>query len=103
LPDPKAQGIVELPRTGDFFTSHPPPRNFWLRPCLHEFCVQAPFIVHGDLSLSTASSYSVDLSDYNLTPEIFFDDRFTGPEINGIGYTLNWQKRSTTIVISDLP
>jgi hypothetical protein len=38
------------------------------------------------------SSYSVDLSGSNLTPEMFFDVRFTGPESNESAVALNWQK-----------
>ena len=38
------------------------------------------------------SSYSVDLSGSNLTPEMFFDVRFTSPESNELTVALNWQK-----------
>jgi hypothetical protein len=38
------------------------------------------------------SSYSVDLSGSNLTPEMFFDIRFTGPESTESAVALNWQK-----------
>ena len=38
------------------------------------------------------SSYSVDLSGSNLTPEMFFDVRFTSPESNESAVALNWQK-----------
>jgi hypothetical protein len=38
------------------------------------------------------SSYSVDLSGSNLTPEMYFDVRFTGPERNESAVALNWQK-----------
>jgi len=38
------------------------------------------------------SSYSVDLSGSNLTQEMFFDVRFTGPESNQSVVVLNWQK-----------
>jgi hypothetical protein len=38
------------------------------------------------------SSYSADLSGSNLTPEMFFDVRFTSPENNESAVALNWQK-----------
>ena len=38
------------------------------------------------------SSYSVDLSGSNLTPEMFFDVRFTSPQGNESAVVLNWQK-----------
>ena len=38
------------------------------------------------------SSYSVDLSGSNLTPEMFFDVRFTSPEGNESVVALNWQQ-----------
>jgi hypothetical protein len=37
------------------------------------------------------SSFSVDLSGSNLTPEMFFDVRFTSPESNESAVALNWQ------------
>jgi Galactose oxidase, central domain len=37
------------------------------------------------------SAYSVDLSGSNLTPEMFFDVRFNGPESNQSMVALNWQ------------
>ena len=37
------------------------------------------------------SSFSVDLSGSNLTPEMFFDVRFTTPESNESVVALNWQ------------
>jgi hypothetical protein len=38
------------------------------------------------------SSFSVDLSGSNLTPEMFFDVRFTSPGSNESAVALNWQK-----------
>jgi hypothetical protein len=38
------------------------------------------------------SSYSVDLSGSNLTPEMFFDVRFIGPGSNESAVVLNWQR-----------
>src|SRR5262245_60602889 len=38
------------------------------------------------------SSYSADISGSNLTPEMFFDVRFTSPESNESAVALNWQK-----------
>src|SRR5262245_38714543 len=38
------------------------------------------------------SSYSVAFSGSNLTQEMFFDVRFTGPESNQSVVVLNWQK-----------
>jgi Galactose oxidase, central domain len=38
------------------------------------------------------SSYSVDFSGSNLTPEMFYDVRFTSPESNESAVALNWQK-----------
>jgi hypothetical protein len=38
------------------------------------------------------SSYSVGLSGSNLSPEMFFDIRFTSPESSESAVALNWQK-----------
>ena len=38
------------------------------------------------------SSYSADFSGSSLTPEMFFDVRFTSPESNESAVALNWQK-----------
>jgi hypothetical protein len=47
------------------------------------------------------SSYSVDLSGSNLTPEMFFDVRVTSPESNESVVALNWQKG--LVVNHDVP
>jgi hypothetical protein len=41
------------------------------------------------------SSYSVGLSGSNLTPEMFFDVRFTSPESKESAVAMNWQKGLT--------
>jgi len=47
------------------------------------------------------SSYSASLYGSNLTPEMFFDVRFTSPESNESAVALNWQKG--LVVNHDVP
>jgi Galactose oxidase, central domain len=42
------------------------------------------------------SSYSVDLSGFNLTPQTFFDVRFTSPGTDESAVVLNWQRGLAT-------
>src|SRR5262249_27744330 len=46
-------------------------------------------------SVDAGSSYSVNISGSNLTPETFFDVRFTSPKTNTSDVILNWQKSLT--------
>jgi hypothetical protein len=43
-------------------------------------------------SVPTGSSYSVDVSGSNLTPQTFFDVRFISPESTDSAVVLNWQR-----------
>src|SRR5207247_2077496 len=43
-------------------------------------------------NVAAGSFYSVKLSGSNLTPETFFDVRFTSPGSNDSAVVLNWQK-----------
>jgi galactose oxidase-like protein len=43
-------------------------------------------------SVVTGSSYSVNVSGSNLTPQTFFDVRFTAPGSNASDVILNWQR-----------
>jgi galactose oxidase-like protein len=43
-------------------------------------------------SVVEGSSYSVDVSGSNLTPQTFFDVRFTAPGTHSSNVVLNWQK-----------
>jgi hypothetical protein len=47
------------------------------------------------LLVPAGSSYSVDVSGSNLTPDMFFDVRFISPESNESVVVLNWQKGLT--------
>ena len=47
------------------------------------------------LFVPEGSSYSVDVSGSNLTPNMFFDVRFISPESNESVVVLNWQKGLT--------
>src|SRR5262249_5677854 len=47
------------------------------------------------------SSFSVEVTGSNLTPQTFFDVRFTGPGSNESGVVLNWQRGLT--VTHDVP
>jgi hypothetical protein len=47
------------------------------------------------LLIPAGSSYSVDVSGSNLTPDMFFDVRFISPESNESVVVLNWQKGLT--------
>jgi hypothetical protein len=42
-------------------------------------------------SVAAGSSYSVNISGSNLTPQTFFDVRFIGPRTNEPTVVLNWQ------------
>jgi len=44
------------------------------------------------MNATAGSSYSVNISGSNLTPETFFDIRFTSPESNVSDVVLNWQR-----------
>jgi hypothetical protein len=46
-------------------------------------------------SVPTGSSYSVNVSGSNLTPQTFFDVRFISPESTDSAVVLNWQKGPT--------
>ena len=43
-------------------------------------------------SVVAGSSYSVNVSGSNLTPQTFFDVRFTSPGSNASAVVLNWQR-----------
>jgi hypothetical protein len=43
-------------------------------------------------SVVAGASYSVNVSGSNLTPQTFFDVRFTAPGSNGSDVVLNWQR-----------
>ena len=43
-------------------------------------------------SVVAGSSFSVNVSGSNLTPQTFFDVRFTSPESNDSAVILNWQR-----------
>ena len=43
-------------------------------------------------SVAAGTSSSVNLSGSNLTPQTFFDVRFTSPESNASAVVLNWQR-----------
>jgi hypothetical protein len=43
-------------------------------------------------SVGAGSSYSVNVSGSNLTPQTFFDVRFTAPGSNDSAAVLNWQR-----------
>jgi hypothetical protein len=43
-------------------------------------------------SVVVGSSFSANFSGSNLTPETFFDVRFTSPESNESAVVLNWQR-----------
>jgi hypothetical protein len=47
-------------------------------------------------SVLTGSSYSVNVSGSNLTPQTFFDVRFTSPESTDSAVVLNWQRGITS-------
>jgi Galactose oxidase, central domain len=47
------------------------------------------------LVVPAGSSYSVDVSGFNLTPDMFFDVRFISPKSNESVVVLNWQKGLT--------
>src|SRR4029450_41884 len=44
------------------------------------------------MNVAAGSSYSVNVSGSNLTPQTFFDVRFTAPGSNVSDVALNWQR-----------
>ena len=59
--------------------------------------LSVPALVVTDLQFDrtnviAGSSYSVNVSGSNLTPQTFFDVRFTTPESNASDVVLNWQR-----------
>jgi hypothetical protein len=71
------------------------PNSFTAELYVPSVLVPAPVIesfLFDRSSVVAGSSYSVDVSGSNLTPQTFFDVRFTGPGSNESAVILNWQR-----------
>jgi hypothetical protein len=82
--------------TGGFNSSTDPNSRDLASAELYNPAVLIPALVVRDLefdrtSVVAGSSYSVNVSGSNLTPQTFFDVRFTAPGSNSFNVALNWQ------------
>jgi hypothetical protein len=76
---------IETDHTGIFF---PAPATITVAPVTAQVATGLRF---DRPSVVAGGSYSVNLSGSNLTPQTFFDVRFTAPGSNTSGVALNWQ------------
>ena len=74
-----------------------PGGNPFQRRTLHSWSLSVPALVVTELQFDrmnaiAGTSYSFNVLGSNLTPETFFDIRFTSPESNVSDVVLNWQR-----------